>query len=147
MRGTILEFDTQLSKGLISAEDGNRYAFSGKDVKSSFHLAKVGANVDFEARDGFATSEYTTSEGTSSKSKVAAGLLAIFLGGLGIHKFYLGYTTPALIMLLVGIFGWVLLFIPNLILGIIALIEGIIYLTKSDEDFDRIYVSDTKHWF
>jgi hypothetical protein len=50
-------------------------------------------------------------------------------------------------MLLVGIFGWVLLFIPNLILGIIALIEGIIYLTKSDEDFDRIYVSDTKHWF
>jgi TM2 domain-containing membrane protein YozV len=41
-----------------------------------------------------------------SKSKIAAGLLGIFLGGFGIHKFYLGYTTPAVIMLVAGIIGF-----------------------------------------
>ena len=81
-----------------------------------------------------------------SKSKVAAGLLAIFLGGLGIHKFYLGYTTQGIILLLVTILGALLLIGP-LITGVISLIEGIIYLTKSDEDFYNIYVVNKKEWF
>lgn len=81
-----------------------------------------------------------------SKSKVAAGLLAIFLGGLGIHKFYLGYTTQGIILLLVTILGALLLIGP-LITGVISLIEGIIYLTKSDEDFYNIYVANKKEWF
>ena len=147
MRGNILEFIFQFSTGLISAEDGNRYTFSGQDVKGNFQLVKVGATVDFEAGEGIAKSVFMIKATTPHTSKVTAGLFAIFLGGLGIHKFYLGYTIPGIIMLLVGIFGFVLLFIPNLILGIIALIEGIMYLTKSDEEFDEIYVSGTKHWF
>lgn len=81
-----------------------------------------------------------------SKSKLAAGLLAIFLGGLGIHKFYLGYTTQGIILLLVTIFGALLLVGP-LITAVISFIEGIIYLTKSDEDFNNIYVVDRKEWF
>lgn len=81
-----------------------------------------------------------------SKSKVAAGLLAIFLGGLGIHKFYLGYTTQGIILLLVTIFGALLLIGP-LITAVISFIEGIIYLTKSDEDFNNIYVVNKKEWF
>ena len=64
------------------------------------------------------------------KSKVIAGLLAIFLGGLGIHKFYLGETTAGVVYLL---FFWT--FIPALI----ALVEGIIYLTMSDEAFANKY--------
>jgi TM2 domain-containing membrane protein YozV len=88
---------------------------------------------------------------TSSKNKVAAGLLAIFLGSLGIHKFYLGFTGPGLVYLLINTIGfaitWVLLCIPNIILGIIALIEGIIYLTKSDEEFEQLYVVQKKKWF
>ena len=88
----------------------------------------------------------TTSQVPQGKSKVAAGLLAIFLGGLGIHKFYLGYTTQGIILLLVTILGALLLVGP-LITGVISLIEGIIYLTKSDEDFYNIYVANKKEWF
>lgn len=58
------------------------------------------------------------------KSKVAAGLLAIFLGGFGIHKFYLGKPIQGIIYLL---FCWT--YIPE----IVAFIEGIIYLTKNDD--------------
>ena len=84
---------------------------------------------------------------TSGKSKIAAGLLAIFLGGLGIHKFYLGYTVPGVILLLITCFGWLLLFFSNIVIAIIVLIEGIIYLTKSDEEFEQTYVIGNKPMF
>ena len=81
---------------------------------------------------------------SSPKSKIAAGLLAIFLGTLGIHKFYLGYSTQGIIMLLVSLLT---LGIGAIVMGIIALVEGIIYLTKSDADFYAIYVEGRKAWF
>ena len=87
-----------------------------------------------------------TAQPPQSKSKVAAGLLAIFLGGLGIHKFYLGYTTQGIILLLVTFFG-LLIFVGPIVTGVISLIEGIIYLTKSDEEFYRLYVLNKKEWF
>ena len=62
----------------------------------------------------------------SEKSKVAAGVFALVLGGLGIHKFYMGKVGQGLLYLL---FSWT--GIP----AIIGLIEGIIYLTESDEKF------------
>lgn len=78
------------------------------------------------------------------KSKMAAGLLGIFLGSLGIHKFYLGYTKAGVIMLLVSLltcgFG-------ASVMGIIGLVEGIMYLTKTDEEFEATYVNDEKMWF
>jgi TM2 domain-containing membrane protein YozV len=61
-----------------------------------------------------------------AKSRVTAGILGILLGGLGIHKFYLGKTGLGLVYLLLC---WT--FIP----GIIGLIEGIIYLTQDDATF------------
>lgn len=60
------------------------------------------------------------------KNKIVAGLLAIFLGGFGIHKFYLGKVGQGLIYLL---FCWT--GIP----AIIAFIEGIIYLCSNDHNF------------
>lgn len=76
--------------------------------------------------------------------KIAAGICGILLGGLGIHKFVLGYTTEGIIMLLVTLltcgFGGV-------VAGIIGLIEGIIYLTKSDEEFVSTYINSKKGWF
>lgn len=60
------------------------------------------------------------------KSKIAAGVLALLLGGIGVHKFYLGKIGLGILYLL---FCWT--FIP----GIIAFIEGIIYLCSSDEEF------------
>ncbi|MEN9991700.1 MAG: hypothetical protein RLZZ224_1402 [Verrucomicrobiota bacterium] len=78
--------------------------------------------------------------------KVLAGIFGIILGGLGIHKFILGYTKEGLIMLLVSLLGS-LLCIPTYIIMIIGLVEGIIYLTKSDEEFSRIYIQGRRGWF
>lgn len=80
----------------------------------------------------------------SSKSKTTAGLLGIFLGALGIHKFYLNYNTEGIIMLLVSVLT---LGFGAIVMEIIGLIEGIIYLSKSDEDFDMTYVANKKKWF
>lgn len=65
----------------------------------------------------------------SDNKKIAAGLLAILLGPLGIHKFLLGYTTEGIIWLVIS------LFTCGVVTSILGLIEGIIYLTKSDEEF------------
>ena len=83
---------------------------------------------------------------TSDKSKVVAGLLALFVGSLGIHKFYLGYKSEGIIMLVITLLGSLVLIGP-FVMGVISLIEGIIYLTKSDEDFNHTYVQNKKGWF
>ena len=89
----------------------------------------------------------TSPSGSGTKSKMAAGLLGIFLGALGIHKFYLGYTKEAVIMLVVCLVGSILLGLGAAAMGVIGLIEGIMYLTKSDAEFEEIYVKGHKGWF
>ena len=87
--------------------------------------------------------------------KLVAGILGILIGSLGIHKFYLGYTNEGLIMLLVTVVGGGIggtltcgLLVPvAFIPGIIGLIEGILYLTKSDEEFAATYITGRKAWF
>jgi TM2 domain-containing membrane protein YozV len=79
-----------------------------------------------------------------ASKKIAAGLCGILLGSLGIHKFVLGYTTPGIIMLLVTLLTCGL---GAIIMYPIGLIEGIIYLTKSDQDFYQTYVVGRKEWF
>ncbi|MBE4907241.1 TM2 domain-containing protein [Bacillus luteolus] len=61
-----------------------------------------------------------------TKSRVTAGVLAILLGGIGIHKFYLGKSGLGILYL---VFCWT--YIP----AIIGLIEGIAYLLSNDESF------------
>ena len=82
----------------------------------------------------------------TEKDKIAAGLLALFLGAFGIHKFYLGYSKAGIIMILVFIVGFVLI-LPPIAISIIALIGGIIYLTKTDEAFYETYAANEKQWF
>ena len=82
-----------------------------------------------------------------AEKKMLAGLLGIFLGGLGIHKFVLGYTNEGVIMLVVQILGWFLCGIPSLVISIIGLVEGIMYLTKSDQEFVQTYIQNKKPWF
>ena len=76
--------------------------------------------------------------------KIAAGICGIVLGSLGVHKFILGYTGAGLIMLLVTVLTC---FIASPIMHLIGLIEGIIYLTKSDADFVKTYVDGRREWF
>lgn len=69
-------------------------------------------------------------ESNTSKNRIAAALLAIFLGDLGVHKFYLGKPIQGIIYLL---FFWT--FLP----GLIGFFEGIIYLLMSDQSFEAKY--------
>jgi TM2 domain-containing membrane protein YozV len=75
-----------------------------------------------------------------AEKKLVAGLLGILLGGFGIHKFYLGYTKEGIIQLVATICtcGFA---------SVVGLIEGIIYLTKQDQDFVDTYVTNKKPWF
>ncbi len=88
--------------------------------------------------------ENGTSVPNQESKRVLAGILGILIGALGIHKFVLGYTKEGIIMLLVTIltcgFG-------GMITGIIGLIEGILYLTKSEEEFVETYQVNQKGWF
>jgi TM2 domain-containing membrane protein YozV len=81
------------------------------------------------------------------KSKVVAGVLGILLGGLGVHKFYLGYQKEGIIMVAAWLVGWVTLGALSGVVALVGLIEGIIYLTKTDEDFYQTYVVGQKPWF
>jgi TM2 domain-containing membrane protein YozV len=80
----------------------------------------------------------------AGSKKIAAGLCGILLGGLGIHKFILGYTVPGVIMLLITVLTCGA---GAVISHVIGIIEGIIYLTKSDEEFYRTYMIGRRDWF
>ncbi|WP_135228837.1 TM2 domain-containing protein [Deinococcus fonticola] len=103
--------------------------------------------------------------GDVSQKKLIAGLLAIFLGSFGVHKFYLGMNNPGIIMLGVNVGSWIVAFVLGFLmfivglgltlplaamissaLGLLGLIEGILYLTKSDTDFEREYLIGKKPW-
>ncbi|MEX1382510.1 TM2 domain-containing protein [Lutibacter sp.] len=81
---------------------------------------------------------------TEESKRVLAGILAILLGPFGVHKFILGYTTQGIILLAITI---VTCGIGAAVTSIIGLIEGIIYLTKSDEEFVYMYQTNMKEWF
>jgi TM2 domain-containing membrane protein YozV len=66
-----------------------------------------------------------------AKSKMAAGLLGIFLGWLGVHRFYLGYNPIAIIQLLLGLCGFVTCGITTIAASIWGIVEGIMILTGS----------------
>ncbi len=72
--------------------------------------------------------------------KVLVGVLALLFGSLGVHKFILGYTKEGVIQLIAS-------FVTCGLAGVIPFIEGIIYLTKSDEEFYNTYQVGKKAWF
>lgn len=148
MQGKVLTYDPQNGTGIISSDDGNRYPFSASDWKDDTQV-RAGIGVDFVASNNQATEIYKSATHTeiNSSKKLVAGLLAFFVGAFGIHKFYLGYNKQGIIMVCCFLFGFILLGFPSVIMAIIALVEAIIYLTKSDADFERIYVVNKKPWF
>jgi TM2 domain-containing membrane protein YozV len=78
--------------------------------------------------------------GPADSNKVLIGVMGIVLGAWGVHRFMLGDTTGGLIRIGLTV-------ITCGIGGIIGLIEGIIYITKSDEEFYQTYVVGKKAWF
>lgn len=75
----------------------------------------------------------------AESKRVLAGVLAIVVGWTGLHKFILGYTLEGVIQLALGLcfgIGW-----------LIGLIEGIVYLSKSDAEFVQTYQVNKRGWF
>lgn len=143
MRGRILDFYIQENNGVILSDDGSRYDFSTTQWKSNKAPA-INQVVDFKINGYDAEEIYLLEE---TKSKIVAGILALFLGGFGIHKFYLGCTTAGIVMLVMFLFGFIVIGIPSFIITGIALIEALIYFFKSDEAFEETYVNNKRCWF
>jgi len=148
MQGKILSYDPSRKSGVISGSDGVRYSF----VRDQWHLSVEPSerlSVDFNAHEKVAVEIYADphAASTSGSKRIVAALLAFFLGVFGVHKFYLGYKAQGFVMSLVFILGWILLGIPSFIIGVIAFIEAIVYIIKSDEEFERAYVAGRKGWF
>jgi|SRR5690606_2377573 len=124
-------------------EAAKDFAEDAKETAKDFgQEAKKTAN---EFKEGLA------SAGGDNK-KILAGILAIVFGQLGVHKFILGYQKEGIILLVTTVIGYATMcfIIGSFIVmatAIIGLIEGIIYLTKSDEEFYNTYQVGKKPWF
>jgi TM2 domain-containing membrane protein YozV len=131
MRGTILHFSIQKNQGQISGNDGKRYQFSGAEWNLSDSPLQ-GTPVDFDVDGNQAISIYEDSKipnymnVKTSKSRILTGLLGVFVGGLGLHFFYLESWGWGVLSI---IFCWT--YIP----AIIGFILGINYLRMSDREF------------
>lgn len=109
------------------------------------------ANEAKETAQDFTKNAKETFLKTENK-KVLVGVLAILVGGLGVHKFVLGYQKEGFVLLGISlaayalscvIIGLFFIWIPP----VVGLIEGIVYLTKSNEEFYQTYQVNKKTWF
>ena len=94
----------------------------------------------------------------ADNKKIAAGICGLILGGLGVHKYILGLNSAGTVMLCCTLGSWLITIVTcgfGAIIGapvimvfhIIGMVEGIIYLTKSDAEFYQLYVVQKKQWF
>ena len=148
MTGQVLDYSVQTNEGIISGADGVRYTFSGADWPAGAAPTR-GAPVDFETRDGNravgiylidtpapANPAYPAQPETASgspKDRQTAMLLALLLGVVGAHKFYLGEKGGVLrIVLCCTVFA-----LP--VAGILAVLDTIKLLQMPDAEFHRRY--------
>ncbi len=148
MRGRVLGYDNSQAIGVISGDDGNRYSVAGEDLGAGVRTLVAGHVVDFVVQENRALSVFTISRGIylDEKNKWIAAALALFLGWLGVHKFYLGKTNAGIVMLLCSIPGAAFV-IPALIVWAIAFIEAVLYLVKDEQTFYDEYVIGNRNWF
>lgn len=75
-----------------------------------------------------------------NSKKILAGILGILFGGLGVHRFVLGDVSGGLIRILITV-------VTCGLGSIVGLVEGIIYLTKTDPEFYQTYMVERRAWF
>jgi TM2 domain-containing membrane protein YozV/RNA polymerase subunit RPABC4/transcription elongation factor Spt4 len=79
--------------------------------------------------------------------RIVAGVCALLFGPWGVHKFILGYPLTGLLTLAISLLGILLFFIPTLVMYGVSIAEGIIYLSKTDDEFVNRYQSGYRLWF
>lgn len=137
MKGSIISFDNINNSGQISGHDGKRYRFTMLDWQSN-KKPTVGQEVDFVGNDEIAK-DIVSLQGveSSSKSRLTFILLGIFLGGLGVHNFYAGYTGKGIAQLVISLVSLPLMiiiigFFTLPAVGLWALLEAILIKVDSD---------------
>ena len=148
--------------GVIRGADGAEYSFALQDILANPH-GKFGKwaelwEVSFLTKGDRATQivirrvgvgvyKVVTLDGSENeKNQIIAATLALLLGGLGAHKFYLGYNTQGIIMLLMGTLGWFFL-VPPFASLLIGFIEAVIYFSKNEQEFYDTYEAKQRTWF
>lgn len=139
--------DNVSAKASELGDDAKELAGEAKEKASEF--ADDAKETAKEFTDG---AKEAFDKTTGENKKVLVGIIAIIFGSLGIHKFLLGYNKEGGILLGIWVIGAILTCVGIGILliwalSIIGLIEGIIYLTKSDEEFYNTYQVGKKPWF
>lgn len=139
--------DKVSAKASELADDAKEFAGEAKEKASEF-----AGEAKETAKEFTDSAKETFSNVSGDNKKVLAGILAIILGSLGIHKFILGYNKEGGILLGITVIGMILscvgigVFVVW-ITSLIGLVEGIVYLTKSDEEFYNTYQVGKKPWF
>jgi TM2 domain-containing membrane protein YozV len=107
---------------------------------------------------GYAPPGYPPPYAPADNKKIAAGICGLLLGGLGVHKYILGLNSAGTVMLCCTLGSWLITIATCgfggiiggpviMVFHIIGMVEGIIYLTKSDAEFYQLYVVQKKQWF
>ncbi|MBD0328125.1 MAG: TM2 domain-containing protein [Pyrinomonadaceae bacterium] len=85
---------------------------------------------------------------TQTHKQLLAGYCGIIFGAFGIHKFILGYAIEGFIMLVITLVGGTFSYgITLLIMQLVGLVEGMIYLNKTPEEFANTYIVNKQSWF
>lgn len=156
--------DSSKNSGVMSDTDKNKNA--KKDLKNDLKegaqklkdkAKEIAKDIDENTQEFQEEAKSTASDFTEGakevyqqftsdhqSKRIVAGIIAIIFGSLGIHKFILGYQKEGIIMLVVSLLSFG--FLAGLV-ALVGLIEGIIYLTKSDEEFYQTYQIGRKPWF
>ena len=144
------KIETEFSK--VNATTTEYITNNNKRIEPEWHIGPKNQSTNTQQNQYQQNYNSSINLQEANSKKLLAGILAIVLGHIGIHKFVLGYHTEGIIMLIVGLIGYLTLcmFIGYFFLTatfIIGLVEGAIYLTKSDEDFYKTYMKHEKKWF
>jgi TM2 domain-containing membrane protein YozV len=147
MHGRVLAFDPLTGEGAVGGEDGERYLLTRTSLAEGVSVIAPGERVSFILVDG-AAGEVTPNNETS---RLVAVWLALLLGFVGAHKLYMRRTTAGLIVLgtlvaeTIVVSGLPVFFL--VVWRVVSLVEGVIYLIKTDEQFRNAYVREERAWF
>ena len=142
--------------GTITGEDGSSYNLITEDIlvntKQIEGRGLVGHKVFFIpngaqakrviVRDDILGIYIVAADGSfiGNGDRLISAIIAVLLGLIGAHKFYLGYKSQGILMFLAGTVGWLLIF-PPFISFVISIAEAFIYLSKTDQEFYDTYIA------